>query len=154
MFFGILTGELLALGSVILRTMPIRARPDEVEDRDIGPFLCGFDRMHTRAVENPISIRNIGTKNASRCLRCCFSTVPSSVSKAIGGTAIAAIIENKRNRVKIITIVMRTLAMSWYLRKYFRSVMSAARCEEEERAQMYRIKAKCAPWTSKEVCPT
>jgi hypothetical protein len=48
----------------------------------------------------------------------------------------AAIIDDKRNIAKRMTIVRRIFAMSLYLRKYLRRVMRAARCEDDERAQM------------------
>jgi len=67
---------------------------------------------------------------------------------------IAAIIDENRKTAKSTTSVSRILAMSLYFRKYLRSVMSAARCEDEERAQMYSMRTKCAPWTSNAFWPT
>jgi hypothetical protein len=43
--------------------------------------------------------------------------------------------EVKRKMAKTTTSVRRIFAMSLYLRKYFRRVMSAARWEEEDSAQ-------------------
>jgi hypothetical protein len=65
-----------------------------------------------------------------------LSCVPSSWSTTVGGIAIVAIIDEKRNMAKKMTSMRRIFAMSWYLRKYLRSVMSAARCEDDESAQM------------------
>jgi hypothetical protein len=81
-------------------------------------------------------MRNNGTMNDNLCARLCFIFVPTLFSTGVGGIAIAAIMDNSRKVAKKMTIVRRIFAMSLYLRKYLRSVSRAARCEDDERAQM------------------
>lgn len=122
---------------------------DSSEARDAVPLRFGLYRMHTSAVEKPTRIRNSGTINDNRCFRLLVSDRPSPVSTIVGGMQMAAIIDVRRKTAKRMASVRRILAMSLYLRKYLRKVMSAARCEEEDSAQMYNMRTKCAPWTSK-----
>jgi hypothetical protein len=81
-------------------------------------------------------MRNSGTTKDNRYVRLRFSVVPSSCSTAVGGMQIAAIMDESKKMAKKMTSVIRILAMSLYLRKYLRSVMRAARWDDEERAQM------------------
>jgi hypothetical protein len=83
--------------------------------------------MHTSAIEKPIRMRNRGTRNESRCTRLRTMDSPSSPSTRLGGTAMAAIMEVRRKTAKNVTSVWRIFAISLYLRKYLRSVISAAR---------------------------
>ena len=92
--------------------------------------------MHTRAVENPTRMRKRGTMNDNRCFRLRFSSVPSSFSTAVGGMQMAATIDENKKVAKNMTSVSRIFAISLYLRKYLRSVMRAARWDEEDKAQM------------------
>ena len=92
--------------------------------------------MHTSDVEKPTTMNSMGTRNASRCTRLRSSTPVSSCETMVDGIQIAAIMEAKRQIAKKMTRVSRILAMSLYLRKYLRRVMKAARCDDEERAQM------------------
>jgi hypothetical protein len=89
--------------------------------------------MHTSAVEKPTNISSKGTRKDSRCTRERTSVVPISIT--LGGMEIAAIMLVSRNTAKRTTRVRRILAMSVYLRKYFRRVIKAARCEDEDKAQ-------------------
>jgi hypothetical protein len=77
-----------------------------------------------------------GTRKDSLCTRERTSVRPFSLfSITLGGMEIAAIMEVSKKTAKRTTSVSRILAMSVYLRKYFRRVIKAARCEEEDRAQ-------------------
>lgn len=63
----------------------------------------------------------------------------------VGDIPMAAIMDAKRQMAKKTTSARRILAISLYLRKYLRRVIRAVRCDEEDRAQMYRTRTKCAP---------
>ena len=101
--------------------------PLESDAGDLEPRRSGSYRMHTRAVEKPTRMNSMGTRNASRCTRLCSSTPVTRCLMMVGGMQIAAIMDAKRQMAKKMTRVSRILAMSLYLRKYLRRVMSAAR---------------------------
>lgn len=101
--------------------------PGKVGERVIILLPPGSCKMQTSAVENPINIKNSGTKNDSRWTLLRASIEPSPRSILVGGMHIAAIIDASKNTAKTMTRVRRIFAMSLYLRKYLRSAMSAAR---------------------------
>ena len=78
----------------------------------------------------------VSEQDDSLCTRLRSIDVPSSSSIRLGGIAMAVIMDVSRNRAKHTTSARRIFAMSLYLRKYFRSVIKAARCDDDERAHM------------------
>lgn len=110
---------------------------DSEQDNGVSrPLPSGSYRMQTKAVEKPIRMRNSGTRNDSLCTRLRSIDVPSSSSISLGGIAMAVIMDVSRNRAKHTTSARRIFAMSLYLRKYFRSVIKAARCDDDDRAHI------------------
>jgi hypothetical protein len=107
-----------------LRESPVMRWTMPAEGDEFRNAREGLYRMQTNAVEKPSMMKNIGIMNARRCTL--LSPFLFRLSWEVG-IAIAAIIEDKRKRAKTMTSVRRILAMSLYLRKYLRRVMSAAR---------------------------
>lgn len=133
------------VGSVKRRAICAMEFVEESDVRERGLLRRGSYRMHTSAVEKPTRMNSIGTRNASFWTRLRFSPLASLEERVLGGMQIAAIMLTNRQTAKRTTRVRRVLAMSLCLRKYFRRVISAARWEEEDRAQMYRMRTKWAP---------
>ena len=93
--------------------------------------------MHTSAVDTPMRMSENGARKAYLCKRLLGPiSLPFPSMTGTGGMAMTATMLTSKKIANSTTRPSRILAMNLYLRKYLRSVMSAARCEDDESAQM------------------